>query len=79
MADSQLIVELLILQTRGGCSLMVLLFFLMLVRTCCFILSARLCVARLKADFHEANCTANSPRNVTKHAPFESFAFTVSA
>ena len=39
MADSQLILELLFLQRRGGCSLMVLLFFLMLVGTCCFILS----------------------------------------
>ena len=40
MADSQLILELLFLQRRGGCSLTVLLFFLMLVGTCCFILSA---------------------------------------
>ena len=31
MADSQLILELLFLQRRGGCSLKVLLFFLMLV------------------------------------------------
>ena len=31
MADSQLILELLFLQRRGGCSLTVLLFFLMLV------------------------------------------------
>ena len=44
MADSQLILELLFLQRRGGCSLTVLLFFLMLVGTCCFILSASLCV-----------------------------------
>ena len=36
MADSQLILELLFLQRRGGCSLTVLLFFLMLVGTCCF-------------------------------------------
>ena len=43
MADSQLILELLFLQRRGGCSLTVLLFFLMLVGTCCFILSASLC------------------------------------
>ena len=34
--DSQLILELLFLQRRGGCSLTVLLFFLMLVGTCCF-------------------------------------------
>ena len=34
MADSQLILELLFLQRRGGCSLTVLLFFLMLVGTC---------------------------------------------
>ena len=33
MADSQLILELLFLQRRGGCSLTVLLFFLMLVGT----------------------------------------------
>ena len=25
----------------------------------------------LKADFHKANCAANSPRNLTKHAQFE--------
>ena len=42
MADSQLILELLFLQRRDGCSLTVLLFFLMLVETCCFILSASL-------------------------------------
>ena len=46
MADSQLILELLFLQRRGGCSLTVLLFFLMLVGICCFILSASLCVVR---------------------------------
>ena len=34
MADSQLILELLFLQRRGGCSLTVLLFVLMLVGTC---------------------------------------------
>ena len=34
MADSQLILELLFLHRRGGCSLTVLLFFLMLVGTC---------------------------------------------
>ena len=33
MADSQLSLELLFLQRRGGCSLTVLLFFLMLVGT----------------------------------------------
>ena len=44
MADSQLILELLFLHIRGGCSLTVLLFFLMLVGICCFILSASLCV-----------------------------------
>ena len=46
MADSQLILELMFLHIRGGCSLTVLLFFLMLVGTCCFILSASLCVMR---------------------------------
>ena len=33
----------------------------------------------IKADFHEANCAANSPRKLTKHAQFEQFAFRVSA
>ena len=33
MADSQLILELMFLHIRGGCSLTVLLFFLMLVGT----------------------------------------------
>ena len=51
MADSQLILELLFLQRRGGCSLTVLLFFLMLVGTCCFILSASLCVVRFILSF----------------------------
>ena len=37
MADSQLILELFFLHIRGGCSLTVLFFFLMLGRTCCFI------------------------------------------
>ena len=43
MADSELILELLLLHRRGGYSLTVLLFFLMLVRTYCSILSASLC------------------------------------
>ena len=46
MADSQLILELMFLHIRGGYSLTVLLFFLMVVGTCCFILSASLCVVR---------------------------------
>ena len=46
MADSQLILELIFLHIRGGCSLAVLLFFLMLVGTCCFIPSASLYVVR---------------------------------
>ena len=46
MADSQLILELMFLHIRGGCSLTVLPFSLMLVRTCCFILPASLCVVR---------------------------------
>jgi len=33
----------------------------------------------IKADFHEANCAANSPRKLTKHAQFEQFAFRGSA
>ena len=28
-------------------------------------------MVRFKADFHEANCAANSPRNLTKQAQFE--------
>ena len=36
------------LHIRGGGSLTVLLFFLMLVGTCCFILSASLCVQYVK-------------------------------
>ena len=59
MADSQLILDLLFLQRRGGCSLTVLLFFLMLVGTCCFILSASLCVVRprlCKNNKSKINC-----------------------
>ena len=52
MADSQLILELTFLHIRGGCSLTVLLFFLMLVGTCCFILSASLCVVRPTTELH---------------------------
>ena len=37
VADSQLILELMFLHIRGSCSLTVLLFFLMLVGTCCLI------------------------------------------
>ena len=46
MADSQVILELMFLHIRGGYFLTVLLFFLMLVGTWCFILSASLCVVR---------------------------------
>ena len=45
MADSQVILELVFLRIRGGCSLTVLLFFLKLVGTC-FILSVSLCAVR---------------------------------
>ena len=48
MADSQFILELLFLHIRGGCSFTVMLFFLMLGGTCCFILSASLCVQYVK-------------------------------
>ena len=44
VADSQLILDLLFL--HGGSSLAVLHFFLMLVGTCCIILSVSLCVVR---------------------------------
>ena len=46
MANSQLIVELLFLHLRGGCSLTVLFFFLMLVGTCFCIQSANFCLVR---------------------------------
>ena len=46
MADSQLILDLLFLHIRDGCYLAVLLFVLMLLETCCFMLSASLCVVR---------------------------------
>ena len=52
MADSQLILELLFLHIRGGYSFSVLLFFPMLVETCCFILSASLCVVRSTYRVH---------------------------
>ena len=51
MADSKLILDLLFLHIRGGCSLAALLFLLMLVGTCCFILSANLCVVRPAKTF----------------------------
>ena len=44
MAESQVILGLLVLHIRGGCSLTTLLFFLMLVGTCCLILSFGFCV-----------------------------------
>ena len=44
VADSQLILELMFLHIRCDCSLAMLLFFLTLVGTCCFILSAILYV-----------------------------------
>ena len=46
MADSQLISELMFLHRQGGCSLAVLIFFLMLVETYCSILSGSFCVVR---------------------------------
>ena len=46
MAESLFILELEFLHIRGGCSLIVVFFFLMLVGICCFILSASLCVVR---------------------------------
>ena len=46
IAKSQVIIGLLFLHIRGGCSLTILLFFLMLMGICCFILSARLCLVR---------------------------------
>ena len=51
MAYLQLILELLSLHIRAGCSLMVFLLFLMLVGACCFYLSASLwCV--LHTELH---------------------------
>ena len=46
MAESLFILELEFLHIRGGCSLVVVFVVLMLVGTCCFILSASLCVVR---------------------------------
>ena len=46
MAESLFILELEFLHIRGGCSLVVVFFVLMLVGTYCFILSASLCVVR---------------------------------
>ena len=46
MAESLFILEIEFLHIRGGCSLVVVFFVLMLVGTCCFILSASLCVVR---------------------------------
>ena len=46
MAESLFIVDIEFLHIRGGCSLVVVFFVLMLVGTCCFILSASLCVVR---------------------------------
>ena len=44
--EPQVTLELLFLQIRSGYSLTLFLFFLMLVGTCCSILSASLCVVR---------------------------------
>ena len=46
MAESRFILELEYLYIRGGCSLVIVFFILMLVGTYCFILSASLCVVR---------------------------------
>ena len=46
MAESLFILEIEFLHIRGGCSLVIVFFVLMLVGTCCFILSASLCVVR---------------------------------
>ena len=54
MVDSQLILELLFLYRRVGCSLTVLLFFLMLMGTCFFILSTSLCGASYVPSFTSA-------------------------
>ena len=44
MAESLFILELEFLHIRGGCSLVIVFFVLMLEGTCCFILPAILCV-----------------------------------
>ena len=46
MAESLFILELEFVHKRGGCSLVIVFFVLMLMGTCCFILSASLCVVR---------------------------------
>ena len=54
MADSQLILDLLFLYIRCGCSLAGLLFFLMLVGTCCFIVCLSLHSASYVPSFTSA-------------------------
>ena len=46
MAESLFIIELEFLHIRSSCSLIIVFFVLMLVGTCCFILSASLYVVR---------------------------------
>ena len=65
MAGSQLILELMFLHTRGGCSLTVLLFFLMLVGPRCFILSASLCV--VLPTYRASHWHEDKIRNMTTH------------
>ena len=68
MADSQLILELLFLQRRGGCSLTVLLFFLMLVGTCCFILSASLIKKHVPTSIRKkSNTVREQPPRLCKN------------
>ena len=62
MADSQLILELLFLHRRGDCSLTVLLFFLMLMGTCCFILSANDRLAKRNEHFNEQSAMKRRQR-----------------
>ena len=52
MAESLFILEIEFLHIRGGCSLVVVFFVLILVGTCSFILSASLCVVPLRTELH---------------------------
>ena len=56
MADSQLILELLFLQRQGGCSLTVLLFFMMLVSIKCRIVTEGLTEIYTQMQLHVIGC-----------------------
>ena len=69
MADSQLILELLFLQRQGGYLLTVLLFFLMLVGTCCL----RGDISKIYTLNPEtyATLTLHPPFSQSMHSPYK--------